>query len=243
MAEVSLVKLRPDLRAFTRWATRCRYLRTGTDEGYALHAALAGGMGQLAPRPFCLQEEGNDAVLYGYVAGPAERLHEAVALPPTTEEATFLRLAELEVRSMPIELPAGRSFGFSVRTRPIVRSKNEGAKGHHEVDAAPWAARRAEAEGEPVPSKEAAYASWLRDRLAAYNVTLLSARVLRMRRTKVLRRPATERGRAPRVIEGPDVTFDGTLSFEENADLGSLLTSGVGRHAAFGYGCLLLRPA
>lgn len=243
---ICLVRLRPDMRAFGSWATRCRFVRPGTDEGYAVHAALAAALGEAAPRPFVLTEEAGEAVLYGYAEGAAEQVQEAFSLPATGEEAAFLRVEEATVRPMPLLRP-GRPLGFRLRTRPVVRVKPEGAtrdiKTRREMDAAPWAAVRAQAADEEVPSKEDAYVAWLRDRLAARDVTLGYARLLSMARTRVLRRPKEGEARSAKVIEGPDVTFDGMLSLGSGTDLPALLRSGVGRHTAFGYGCLLLRPA
>ena len=44
-------------------------------------------------------------------------------------------------------------------------------------------------------------------------------------------------------IDGPDVTVDGTLEIIEPEAFANLLIRGVGRHCAFGFGMLLLRPA
>ena len=43
--------------------------------------------------------------------------------------------------------------------------------------------------------------------------------------------------------EGPDVTFHGELVIRDGDALAERLARGVGRHAAYGYGMLLLRPS
>ena len=44
-------------------------------------------------------------------------------------------------------------------------------------------------------------------------------------------------------MEGPDVGFSGVLVVHDGEKFARLLSHGVGRHTAFGYGMLLLRPA
>jgi CRISPR system Cascade subunit CasE len=58
-------------------------------------------------------------------------------------------------------------------------------------------------------------------------------------RTLTLRR---DRLRKLHAIEGPDVTFAGTLLVADSAAFAALLARGVGRHTTFGYGMLLLKP-
>jgi len=51
-----------------------------------------------------------------------------------------------------------------------------------------------------------------------------------------------DRRRASRAIDGPDVTFTGTLEVTDSAAFSALLARGLGRHRAFGFGMLLLAP-
>jgi CRISPR system Cascade subunit CasE len=52
-----------------------------------------------------------------------------------------------------------------------------------------------------------------------------------------------DKSRRLRRVEGPDATFSGLLVVKEPDNFVKLLAHGVGRHGAFGYGMLLLRPA
>ena len=45
------------------------------------------------------------------------------------------------------------------------------------------------------------------------------------------------------VIDGPDALLKGHLRVRDSADFAKLLTRGVGRHRAFGFGMLLLSRA
>ena len=44
-------------------------------------------------------------------------------------------------------------------------------------------------------------------------------------------------------IQGPDAVLNGELVVGDPAAFASLLANGVGRHKAYGYGMLMLRPA
>ena len=54
-----------------------------------------------------------------------------------------------------------------------------------------------------------------------------------MRVVRKLRRHASE---------GPDAVIQGTLTVAEPGEFTDLVAHGVGRHRAYGYGMLLLRP-
>ena len=57
------------------------------------------------------------------------------------------------------------------------------------------------------------------------------------RRTRALRK------RHARYSEGPDVVMRGVLTVTDPDAFSNLLAHGIGRHRAYGYGMLLLRPA
>ena len=46
-------------------------------------------------------------------------------------------------------------------------------------------------------------------------------------------------GRGP---NGPDATLHGVLTVQDPVTFGRLIRNGIGRHKAYGYGMLLLRP-
>ena len=250
---LSLVRLRPNLPALARWGLGRGYLsRQGeADFGYVLHAALRDGLGRLAPRPFVLRSirggSGDDELL-GYVRATPEAMKEATALPPVNGSAEALGLSEMEARAMPEHWRAGTRYSFEVRVRPIVRSRRGGRATHEkravvdEIDAAAWAAERGGEGTGAVPSKEEVYRGWLSARLESRGARLIGARPVAMRRTRVRRRPNIGGERRMRDIEGPDVLFRGALSVNDGERFAEGLSRGVGRHAAFGFGCLLLAP-
>jgi CRISPR system Cascade subunit CasE len=94
-----------------------------------------------------------------------------------------------------------------------------------------------------LPSREALYLEWLsrafgRDSAAS----LEAARLAGYRSIHVLRRPLRGAARSVALIEGPDATLEGSLRVGDPAAFAAMLARGVGRHAAFGFGMLLLAP-
>ncbi len=95
--------------------------------------------------------------------------------------------------------------------------------------------------GDPVgqaeagPVRERVYLDWLKVRLGgAAELDEPSCRLTAFRRTSV--------ARGGRVLEGPDATIHGTLVVGDVEGFADLLARGVGRHRAYGYGMLMLRP-
>ena len=84
-------------------------------------------------------------------------------------------------------------------------------------------------------TRQAVYLDWLSEQLgSAAELNPADSRLVRFCRTRVLR--------GNQGLEGPDATIHGTLNVSEPAQFMQLLLRGIGRHRAYGYGMLLLRP-
>lgn len=221
------------------------------DSGYLVHDELAALFQEGAVQPFRVMQERARAVeVLGYSTLEDEELREratSFARPEAHAACDWQRFA---VKPMPATLEAGRRLGFEVRACPVVRLSSERkvtAKGGNEtvyprgreVDA--WQHRRFLAERpEAGVSREDAYRGWLNDRLhpaAAVDHVRLTA----FRRTRLVRK-THEAKRRPRVLERPDAVLQGQLTVTDGTRFLDLLARGVGRHRAFGFGMLLLRP-
>lgn len=248
-----LVRTRIDARALSLFAAR-----TGTlddDLGYALHLALRRRFGGAAPQPFRLMDSApgdpGRPRLMGYSADPA-----ALWLPPAlpnldADWAEASTLPEIfpepfEAKPMPPEWQAGTALRFDLRLRPVRRRgpRARAALAERGQDVGTERDVFLSALSQGGAEREAAYFAWLAERLApAASVT--SAALAAFRRTRVLRAAAGQpgRGRGGRGIEGPDALVEGMLRIKDGPAFAALLARGVGRHRAFGYGMLLLRPA
>nr|WP_145551280.1 type I-E CRISPR-associated protein Cas6/Cse3/CasE [Variovorax boronicumulans] len=254
MSEPSLHLLhtQPDARLLAAWVARhhARHQRQPSDLGDALHGLLRAAFGEAAPQPFRYLDERQGLLAYTPLDADALRMQVALADPLA---AQTLGLGAngvhdgYRLRPFPTQWPQGQLLGFEVRVRPTVRA----AKG--ERDAFLHAVEQAN--GAPL-QREAVYVQWLREHLAPREgasreawqgaVDLLDdVHLAGYQRQQVVRRTQAAGGevRRGRVIDGPDALLRGHLRVRDPAAFTQLLTRGVGRHRAFGFGMLLLSRA
>ncbi len=237
-----LLHTNPDPRRLAAWATRHRLVDAQGDLGYALHGLLRAAFGNSAPRPFRYLDA--DQGLLAYSSHSAADLERAAALAPPDVAAalglgTSTKRLGMTTRVFPTQWPSGHVLGFEVRLRPVVR---EGKTGR-ERDAF---LSEVERSGDAVIEREAVYVQWLRDQLLRQGgAELLDATLSRFRLLGVLRktaRDASDGKRGSKQVGGPDAVLSGRLRVSDSQAFADLLARGVGRHRAFGFGLLLLRP-
>lgn len=242
MTALHMISLPVDLRELRRLAALRDH---GADEGRALHHFLCEAFGKSVVQPFRLMAGRGGArvaTLYGYSGHAEEDLRRAVAETAPPESGQVFGLGHLAVKTMPERWSAGRRLAFDVRVRPVRRLQRpigtftrKGA----EVDAWLLEALHQWPEGPPEDAaqkvrRDEVYARWLAERLEG------AAKIETARMARIEQAPALRNGRPSR---GPDVTFHGELSVIDGAAFAERLRRGVGRHTAYGYGMLLLRPA
>ncbi len=235
-----------DVSAFHRWAASWGLItRSGFDEGFAMHHLLGQSFGDLAPRPFRVilpRDPGRSTgVLYGYCHASADDLREAAAACADPLQAQALPASGIDGKPMPGEWARGRRLGFEVLVRPIVRRKRVAPRrGHAErdtfqVEADPSLVGRKGRETMK-RSREEVYADWLGGRLERNGARLEAAMLHSFQRVRSVRKLRS------RPTEGPSALMRGTLTITGAEAFANLLERGVGRHCAYGYGMLLLRP-
>ncbi|AWN47555.1 type I-E CRISPR-associated protein Cas6/Cse3/CasE [Methylobacterium terrae] len=256
-----LLQMRPALGPLLRWAERRKLVAAhGPDDlGYALHAILAAAFGEHAPKPFVLldpprrrERPGADPApqLLGYTTRDAAALRAHAAAFAEPEVAEALGLDGLAAKAMPERFPAGTRLGFRTRIRPTVRRDRDGDRTRtREKDA--YLAALDPYEGQPAPfGRGEVYRDWLARHLAAGGAELEGASLDAFRLTRSLRR-GRERHLAQiplpsQKMKGaaghPDATVTGVLIVRDPEAFAALLARGIGRHRAFGFGMLLLRP-
>ena len=87
--------------------------------------------------------------------------------------------------------------------------------------------------------REEVYREWLSvrlDRKGGASLDLEQTKLVSFQRTRAVRKLHT------RHSEGPDAVLRGILTVTDPDAFAKLLADGVGRHRAYGYGMLLLRP-
>ncbi len=247
-----LIRVPLGTRALARWATDRGWVRRqrgveAFDEGRALHHLLDETFGVGALRPFRLlvPPRGHSGNLYAYSTLDAEALRTAAQTLACPEALSVIIPDRIESKAMPDNWHEGQQLGFDLRVRPVRRLQRDietktGRLGKgKEIDAFLLEALRQHPDSPSGMSKdkrtrERVYLDWLAERIQpAATLDHSKSRLARFRRSIV--------SRGNHGSEGPDATIHGTLKIADVAAFAALLSGGVGRHKAYGYGMLLLR--
>lgn len=238
-SDLHLVQLRLDGRALERSRKLHGLPERSGDLGYLVHGQLAACFGALAPKPFRVRSRGSMVEVLGYSAGDKPELEHHLA---TFAEPIFAdALVELASKKMPETWSLGQRLGFEVRACPIVRLAGRGPDGKKkgaEVDAflqACWSQSEK-------PERGAVYGEWL-GRQMAPAASLASIQIKSFGLPRLHRKGAGTNGSRPgTTIARPDALMVGELEITDADAFAALVRRGVGRHRAFGFGLLLLRP-
>lgn len=253
MTALHLVHLPIDLKRLNQWAgtrdaawtqTADRHHRrlVTFDEGRALHHLLGETFGRGALQPFRLMVSRGrtEGSLYAYSSSNASTLIETARESALPDALTVCGLDRLAVKPMPEAWKVGKRLSFDLRARPVRRLQNPigNFRKGVELDAYLVEVLRLFPEGVPdeanQPSRCDVYREWLSRRIGD-SAEVENARLVHFSRSRVARKDAGP--------EGPDATIQGDLVIQDPLGFAMLLTKGVGRHTAYGYGMLLLRPA
>lgn len=225
-----------------------QYGSSAFDEGSALHHLLEESFGRRQLKPFRLLVPPGRLVgsLYAYSSEDANVHKDAATTYASPEQMDVLKLEELRSKLMPNSWIVGRKLGFDIRVRPTRRLDREHKNGQSvlqkgsEVDAFLVDALRQHPTNpigmaESARTREAVYLDWIEERLGS--AASLDRNATHLKR---FRRELVKRGGS--VAEGPDAIIHGTLRVENEELFRSIIAMGIGRHRAYGYGMLLLRP-
>lgn len=253
MTALHLVHLPIDLKQLNQWAgsrdtawvqTRNRHHRSLVtfDEGRALHHLLGETFGRAALQPFRLMVSRGriEGSLYAYSSSNASTLIETARESALPDALSVCRLERLAVKAMPEAWKTGKRLSFDLRARPVRRLQSPVGdfKKGVELDAYLVEVLRRSPESSPEAanqlSRSDVYREWLSRRIGD-GAEVEDARLVRFARSRVARKDAGP--------EGPDATIQGSLVVRDPIRFAMLLAKGIGRHTAYGYGMLLLRPA
>ena len=260
---IALVRLGIDERELAVLGARAG---TGEDPGYTLHLVLRRLLGEHGLQPFRLLDDASTrarhghAQLLGYTAWPervidlVDRARESVpgaaarASEPWGPALGRVFLPDPVFRVLPSGSEWNRAgeLDFEVLVRPIRRSSTRAdlpsptRKRGAELDAYQYD-RLLQGEGATTITRETVYARWLADRLGDAAHLIAPPKLEAFRLTRSIR-STHGKGRARPAI-GPEALMRGRLRIGDIDAFEHRLRRGVGRHAAFGFGMLLLSRA
>ncbi len=253
LVTLQMVRAEIEMREFQRWMGT----RGLQDPDHAMHCLLKECFGDLAPKPFRLITPRGCSIgtFYGYGQANAASLREASSMYAEPLQSRIIPGARLDSKPMPAQWRAGLQLGFETRIRPIVRLLQDTSRAPSQVtpkfadgsvragkecDAFLWQAIQHPDRHGMQRSREEVYREWLADQL-----TRRGGATLELERTKLVsfQRTQTVRKLRARPSEGPDAVMRGVLTVTDSHAFNALLAQGIGRHRAYGYGMLLLRPA
>ena len=262
MSALHLIRIPISLPQLGRWAALRNYGFTlrrggkgqerdaGFDEGRAIHHLLSETFGPGALQPFrhFVAPGGKQSQLYAYSRSAAAALRDAAESYALPEASMICDLTQLAAKVMPEQWRTGRRLGFDIRVRPVSRllkplpaAGSAFTKGA-EIDAFLLEAMRSFPSSQAAEAsmlkagrtREAVYTDWLATRLKCAATLQPGVRLTRFQRLR-----AARKGFSP---DGPDAILQGDLIVADPAGFQELLSQGIGRHKAYGYGMLLLRP-
>ncbi|NLG68438.1 MAG: type I-E CRISPR-associated protein Cas6/Cse3/CasE [Firmicutes bacterium] len=241
MTTLYMLELRIDLPLLLRFLQgQGLDIRDGDEDlGYGIPGWLAATFGPLAPKPWRLfVGRGRPPRILGYGRADAEQLRRR--LRELAEPASAAVCPDPETMIAGKAMPSwrhGRRLGFEVLCCPVGRK----AEGGIEKD---LFLIRADSAPPGALTRDRVYSDWVRERLERQGAcTVTSIRLEGFRLVRQTRRVQGSRhGRGQRHITRPQALLRGELMVGDPEAFASLLCKGIGRHRAFGYGMVLLRP-
>ena len=237
-SDLQMIRLEINNQEFQQWMESKRL----QDTGHALHCLMTECFGKdLVPKPFRLMAtKENTSVLYGYETNNSDKLCQAAEMFADPLQLKVMPLSKIDSKPMFSNWQCGQKIGFETQVRPITRKYNKDKNKNQECDVF-LKEKEKYPEGDMPYSREQVYSEWLDkefEKLGGAKLELNQTQLMSHYTTRVYRkRYSTYSGSG-----GPDATMRGVLTISDPKVFTKLLTRGIGRHRAYGYGMLLLRP-
>lgn len=215
MPMTNLAQIHIDPKAFGKWAGRRRF----EDEDTSTHALVAELFGRQVFQPYRYREiGGRGGILNGYTEASAVELQDMVDMAAGPDS---IALIQGPILTKPIYVPkAGQNVGFEIKVMPVVRLDDI------EIDS-----YLRDKDLGRYNDREVSYANWLTKRLERAS----DVRTIRLIRhsTYLTKRKAYRRNVTSAVMQG-------TVTVKDPEAFCEMISNGVGRHKAYGYGMLTL---
>lgn len=241
MSRLHMVEIRPDLPALLRFLHGQGLDVPDRDEdlGYGVHAWLAAAFGQGTIRPWrLLYDSRRPTRILGYTTRDASELRER--LGAFAEPSVYAVVPDPENDILTRPMPtwrAGQRLAFEVQCCPVGRKSGSGLEKDMFLIAADHS-------GSDSIDRESVYTVWAVERLERDNAcSIRKIRLDGFRLVRQLRQTQPEGNRRTRArLVRPMALIRGELIVGDPESFNAMLARGIGRHVAFGYGMVLLRP-
>ena len=237
-----LIQARVDLNALQRWSALRFNTKSVYDEGHSLHHLLSQSLESQTLQPFrLLYTQGSQyGTLLGYSKHDHVKINGDLALQAAPD--VLAMLTDINSKKMPESIAEGKRVGFDIKVRPVKRRRNE----NNTIVEKDAFLLHINAVGKQVKvSRNEVYTDWLSEKMQACGAQLDrdATTIKAYRRTRVVRSSGQHSDKKPPMIEGPEVVFHGDLTVSDPYKFLNALATGLGRHKAYGFGMLVVRPA
>lgn len=226
-----MVDVRIDIKNMYDWAKKIGIL--GSDDGYIVHSLVCAAYGSKRPQPFRIYPDmaAGQVRLLGYATSSADELAaERISVAEPLVSNAFVSEVSKE---MPSNWSAGSRFTFNLLVSPVVTSRTTGK----EVDAFVTDVTGSD--------RSTVYKNWLQKRLSGRaDLEYFSLKSFKI--VKVARRSTPDANGKRRLgssFHVPSAEIDGVLTVKDPALFTELFKHSIGKHGAFGFGALMLRPS
>jgi len=212
------------------------------DTGYLLHSQLKELFHDLAPAPFSTSDiSGPFTSVIAYSDVDSDTLHEHAkkyAEPSIFAGCDWDRIAHKE---MPSCWHKEEILRFEVKVCPIVRIATDGSTYRKGAEVDAFLKACSDADDKSV-EREQVYRDWFSKQISRKKpVELVEVALKGFRLGKYFRRQSKDRKGL--IMWRPEAVMVGKIKVKDPACFNAVLRTGIGRHRAFGFGMLLLKPA
>ena len=234
MTTLYLMRATLDMVNMARYAAEQHH----SDPDRTAHCLMAESFGKAQmPKPFAIKTRLTNGTLQGtalaYTCITAEELRKVAEQHQKLAHSAVMDPRTIMTIPVPDQWSEGHSIRFEIRIRPTKRSSSRDAEHpKSELDIYLGSAENA--------SRAETYCQWLSESM--WRQGGLQATPLSMVMTKFAMRRVRRQNPSQRTT-GPDATITGDATVVNPERMRSALADGLGRHKAYGYGMLLLRPS
>ena len=240
MADLHMLQLQFEQQKLFQWVRQTHGM--DQDSGYLVHSVLGALFGRQMPKPFVVQTPpGRYLRVLAYDNRDAETLMELAHTFALPEALSLLDRKRIYAKRMPLPMAVGKRLGFSMTVCPIARKAKDGPlyRKKAELDAFLLAWEQAGEGKNNRPDRNTVYLQWFQQAWHRQEGAVLdSVRLVAHRRVPIFRKGNPRKTKKER----PEAVFSGQLKVTDSDQFTTFLQRGIGRHRAFGFGMLLLRP-